>query len=120
VLFILTSSHSFNSNHHTVITYFPIHHTSSLSYPIEMGRTTTLPADPEKASGLEGRNPSFQVPRSVTVLTHEKHSSTSATREYALKRQNSVSFMNGPQKGDTASRIVGEFRYVPSAIVDAF
>jgi hypothetical protein len=77
-----------------------------------MDRTHTLPADPEKASGLEGRNTKFQIPRSVTIQSVDKHSPLDPAREYALKRQNSVSFANGPQKGDTASRIVGEFRQV--------
>lgn len=77
-----------------------------------MDRTSTLPSDPEKATGLEGRNPNFNIPRSVTIQANEKHTET--TREYALKRQNSVSLTNGPQKGDTASRIVGEFRRVNS------
>jgi hypothetical protein len=76
-----------------------------------MDRSGTLPSDPEKATGLEGRNPHFNIPRSVTIQANEKHTET--TREYALKRQNSVSLVNGPQKGDTASRIVGEFRQVP-------
>jgi hypothetical protein len=81
-----------------------------------MERNITLPADPEKASGLDGRleRGSFTIPRSVTIQTYDKHSPAEQSREYALKRQNSVSFVNGPQRGDTASRIVGEFRYVLS------
>jgi len=75
-----------------------------------MNRSGTLPSDPEKATGLEGRIPYSNVPRSVTIQANEKHSET--TREYALKRQTSVSLVNGPQRGDTASRIVGEFRQV--------
>jgi len=75
-----------------------------------MNRSGTLPSDPEKATGLEGRIPHYNVPRSVTIQANEKHIET--TREYALKRQNSVSLVNGPQRGDTASRIVGEFRQV--------
>lgn len=79
-----------------------------------MDRTITLPSDPEKATGLEGRvnRQSFNIPRSVTVQSMGEKHSHSPTREHALKRQNSVSFVNGPQRGDTASRIVGEFRYV--------
>jgi hypothetical protein len=76
-----------------------------------MDRSGTLPSDPEKATGLEGRIPHFNIPRSVSIQANEKHTET--TREYALKRQNSVSLVNGPQRGDTASRIVGEFRQVP-------
>lgn len=75
-------------------------------------RTITLPSDPEKATGLEGRvtHHTFDIPRSVTIQsTGEKHTH-SPLREHALRRQNSVSFVNGPQRGDTASRIVGEFR----------
>jgi len=73
-----------------------------------MDRSSTLPSDPEKATGLDGRIPHFNIPRSVSIQANEKR--TESTREYALKRQNSVSLVNGPQRGDTASRIVGEFR----------
>lgn len=83
-----------------------------------MDRTITLPSDPEKATGLEGRvsHHAFDIPRSVTIQSiGEKHS---PLREHALRRQNSVSFVNGPQRGDTASRIVGEFRCVSSRPLD--
>lgn len=81
-----------------------------------MDRTITLPSDPEKAMGLAGRYPhqTLNIPRSVTIQTQADKNPHSPLRENALRRQNSVSIVNGPQRGDTASRIVGEFRRVPS------
>lgn len=81
----------------------------------ESDHTAVPELDYEKAEGgaapalyTTSSRRAFALPRSITI--QEDDELQSPLRENRLRRQASISIATGPQRADTASRLVGEYR----------
>ncbi|TXT12929.1 hypothetical protein VHUM_01330 [Vanrija humicola] len=86
----------------------------------ESDNTAVPDLDYEKAEGTPAlyttnTRRTFALPRSITIQEDDE----APHRENRLRRQASISIATGPQRGDTASRLVGEYRTLSIHVTDS-
>lgn len=86
-------------------------------YPRRDMRTRQTASALESGTGMP-RTRTLQYARTLSIQPEATHRSGELARMRTIERQNTVSLATGPQRGDTAARVVADFRTLSIHVTD--